>query len=85
MIKTDMGKKPRGSSSEEERPKTAHARTEVDEKQDPLIVDSYNEHIGQLSRNIAAAAAVFEFMAGWQQVQSNLIFAYSRGLLGLLG
>lgn len=39
---------------------------------DRFIIDSYNERISQLSSEIEAATAAPDFMAWWQQVQSEL-------------
>lgn len=39
---------------------------------DQFIIDTYNEQISRLSREIEAATAAPDFMAWWQQVQSEL-------------
>jgi hypothetical protein len=50
-------------------------------KLEPFIVDSYNERIGQLSREIAAATSPPDFMGWWTQVQEEINLLQQRRAL----
>jgi DNA invertase Pin-like site-specific DNA recombinase len=41
-------------------------------KLEPFIIDNFNERIGQLSKEIAAATSPPDFMGWWQQVQDEI-------------
>ncbi len=72
MVKDDMEQNQAAVQAKMDDRKRLTLELMLMKNKDQFIIDTYNEQISQLSREIEAATAAPDFMAWWQQVQSEL-------------